>query len=152
METVAACRPIPRRTASTALPSAGDRVRKLLRHQDGIDDVDDTVVADDVRGNDGRAIHVNLAIGNLDIDRLPIDGGGRRHLHHIGGKVFARNDVIGEDSGKGCFRFRLHKRLDRTRGQFGEGSIGRCQNGERPSALEGFDETCCRYSGNERLE
>ena len=36
--------------------------------------MNDTVVADDVCGNDGRATNVNLAIGNLDIDRLPVDG------------------------------------------------------------------------------
>jgi hypothetical protein len=36
--------------------------------------VNDTVVADDVCGNDGRTTNVNLTIGNLDIDRLPVDG------------------------------------------------------------------------------
>ena len=74
--------------------------------------MNDTVVADDVCGNDGRTTNVDLAIRDLDIDRLPIDGGGRRHLHHIRGKVFARNDVVGEDSREGGFRLWLSRRDD----------------------------------------
>ena len=92
----------------------------LLRQQHAVDHMDDTVVADNVRGHDRCSIDKDFTIREFNLDQLPIDCRRRGHLHHICRKMLSRDDVIGQDSGERAFRFRLHESFDRARWEFRE--------------------------------
>ena len=48
---------------------------ELFGQKDSVDNVDDSVVADDVCGHNRCVTNVNLAVDDLDGHRLTVDGG-----------------------------------------------------------------------------
>ena len=128
--------------------------KHLVGHEDGVDDVNDTVRLEDIGCGDGG--HAAFGVGEHDFS-----------IRHRGCEVFALNgfesgfaaalldhlcellradpagdDVIGEDFDEGVFVLRLDEGVDGAGGEFGEGIVSRGEDGEGTGAVEGVDEAC----------
>ena len=103
------------------------------REDHGVDDVDDSVTADQTGGD-------NLAVDLRHLARLD-----------LGGHEFGRNAVAGENRDELGLVLRQQKRLRRAGGQFGESGVGRRENYERAGAAQGFNEPSGLHVGDKRV-
>ena len=131
----------------------------LVGHQDGVDDVDDTVGLEDIGCGDGGC----AAFGVGEDDVAAGHGGGEvftlnglksgfaaalfDHGCELPGADAASNDMVGKDLDEGIFVFRLDECFDCAGGEFGEGIVSRRKDGEGSRAVERVDQTggfdCC---------
>ena len=121
------------------------------RQDDFVNDVNHAVAGSDVGGRDVghpiAAIGDLQATGRLDLEYATLDGGDRfahryaggRNLggHHVVGQHGGQQGLVGEQRGLGDAQFRQ---------QGGEGVVGRCEDCERPGALQRFHQSG-RYDG-----
>ena len=136
---------------------------RLVGHQDGVDDVDDTVRLVYVGCRDvGRA---TLFVGDLDLAHVEREGkrptlnglcgvGTAALLNHLDEFFrgdFAGDDVVGEDLHKCVVVLGLEEVIDGAGGELGEGVIGGGEDGERAGAFEGVDQARSLDGGNEGL-
>jgi hypothetical protein len=131
---------------------SGFGVEHLAGHEDGVDDVDDTVGLKDVGcGDDGHAAlrvgEHDLAAGHGCCEIFALNGfeGGLAaalldHAFQLLGADFAGDDMVGEDLVEGVFVLGLDERLDCARWELGEGLIGGGEDGEGAGAVEGVDQ------------
>jgi hypothetical protein len=71
----------------------------LTYQDDGIDDVNDAIIGFDVGSNDGCVFDFK-SIGTINFDGGAFNRGNYTHFCKIGLRVFAGDDVEGQDSGK----------------------------------------------------
>jgi len=136
-------------------------VQHLAGHEDCVDYVDDAVRLVDVCcGDDG---HATLGVGQHDLIARHGEGeifalhgfehGFAAALFNHGFELFradsAGDDVIGEDFVEGLFVLRLDERVDCACGKFGEGVVGRSEDGEGAGAVERVDEATCLDGSDE---
>ncbi len=109
------------------------------REQNGVDDVDDAVGGRHVSGCNGRIIdHHRIAI-NGNGDGHPGHRIGGVEIDHVGGRHFARNNVVKQHFGQSV---RIGQQLiQRPFGQGVKGFIGRGKDGEGAFPLQRFDQT-----------
>ena len=87
-------------SATTSLQHDADST--LLRHDDGVNHMNDAVAALDVSLDDLRVAHMHAVLVTHD-EGLAVDRFDMRavlEFEHIGGHDFARNDVVGQDGGQ----------------------------------------------------
>ena len=124
----------------------------LVRHENGVDDVDDTVGLEDICYGDGG--HTALGVSQHDL------AAGRRcdeifslyglecglapalhdHLLEFFCTDLAGDDMVGEDLDEGVFVFRFDEGFDGACGEFCEGVISWSEDGEGAGAVEGVDQ------------
>ena len=122
-----------------------------LRHNHGVEDVDDTVRADDVGLDDLGTVHRHGTVFHDDVEFAALQGLDLAGLH-ISGHHFAGDDVVGENAHELGLVLGLEQHVHGAGGQLGEGRVRRCEDGERTSAAEGFGETGGLDRGDERGE
>src|SRR5688572_18172124 len=91
----------------------------LLRQDDRVDDVDDTVARLDVGLDDVRSIDADATFRGLDRDGLPIDRLRAPQLDDFHGTDGSGDDVVGEDRLEFGLVLRLEKALERACGELG---------------------------------
>ena len=123
--------------------------RRLAGHEDVVDDVDDAVGLEDIRGGDDG--HIALCVGERDLVAhhgdgkiLALDGlesglaaALLNHRGELFGAYAACDDVVGENLVESGLVLRLDESVDGTGGKLGEGVIGRGEDGEGAEAVEG---------------
>ena len=112
--------------------------------------MDDAVAGLDVRSGDGGIVDHDLAVLDLDGDRLAQDGVGRGQLGGVGGHDLAGDDVVEQDVLE--LGRVLEQAFDRAGGQLGEGLVGGGEDGERAGALERVDQAGGLNGGDEGRE
>ena len=130
-------------------------LRSFGRGQEhGVDHVDDAIGGLDVGGDD---------VGIADLDRATVDGdrGGCAldggdiltvELHDLGGGDAASDDVVGENLDELILVLGLQQVFDRAGGQFGEGFVGRSEDGEGARALQRVDQAGGLDGGDQGAE
>ena len=125
---------------------------ELVGHEDGVDDVDDAVRLEYVRGGDGG--HAAFGVGEHDLAAHHGDGevftlhgleGGFTaafldHRFQLFGADAAGYDVVGEDLVEGVLVLRLEEGWDGVGRELGEGVVGGSEDGEGAGAAERVDE------------
>lgn len=122
-----------------------------FRKNDGVDDVDNAVVGDEVGLHDFGVVDRNASIGDFEFHGLTLDGFGF-HRFYIGGHDFAGDNMVGEDCDELLFVFRFEQVFDSAGGQLGEGFVGGSKNREGSFALERFDQAGSFDRCDERFE
>ena len=100
----------------------------------GIDDVDDSVRANQIRGDNLGIVDHHAGRVGLQLQRFTVNGRRFSGLH-ICGHDLGWNDVIGENRNELGFVFWQQKRFHGAGGQLGESGVGRRKNGERVSMV-----------------
>jgi hypothetical protein len=135
--------------------------QQLVGHEDSVDDVDDAVGLEDVRGDDGG--HASLGVSEHDLtaghggsEVLTLNGLERGLAAALLDHVFellradtACYDVIGEDLDESVFVLGLDESLDGAGRKFGEGIICWREDGEWAGAVECVDEAASLDGCNE---
>jgi len=119
----------------------------LVRDQNGINHVNDTVFCGDVRLGDRGVINGDDTIRNLDVEFLAVDGLGHHGLH-VSGHDFGGHNVIGQDAGEFGLVLWLEQVFQSAFGQLGKGCIRRREDGKRAGSFQGFNQS----SGFDRLD
>ena len=103
--------------------------------QDPVDDVNDAVGGQDIRGGDVGATDLDRGASDGELDLVPV---GRVGHHAVGdgvGPHFASNDMVEEDGRKCLILLRRVEVIQIDTG-IGEGLVGRCKHGKRPGLLK----------------
>src|SRR5579864_4681778 len=118
----------------TVFPAAGSKNLprgELLRENYGVDDVDDSVGANDIRlGDVGVVDHDFAALGH-DLHVFAIYGLGLMQFHHVLGHDLSRHHVISQDRHQLVVVLRFQQAIDRAGWQLGECFVGWSEHGER---------------------
>ena len=116
------------------------------RKDDGVDDVDDAIGADDIGFHDLGISDGDAAFGGDggfgSVDRLDFTG------FDVSGHYLAGNHMIGKDGGEFGLVFGLEQAFHGAGGEFRKGSIGRGEHGEGARLRQGGDEV----GGDDRLD
>jgi hypothetical protein len=114
--------------------------------------VNDAVGRLDIGRDDGRAVHVHLAIAQDDVERETVHRrrGGAVGLDDVRGHDLSAQDVIGEDGRE--LVLVGEQRGDRAVRQLRERRISRREDRERARARQRLDETRRLHRRDERLE
>jgi len=127
----------------------------LRGEQDGVNDMNDAVVALDVCAGDGGVVDFHAAAGRVNLERTAFDCRGTHRAGDVGGHDLAGNDMVGQNFGK--LGNVLQKTFDRTGGKLLERVVGRGEDGERTGSFEGIHKSgglnggdeCCERSGGD---
>lgn len=109
------------------------------REEDGVDDMDYAVRAEDVGLHDIRLVDLDLSALDHHMNIRTGDGLGLLDLDHVGGKDSTRNDVVREHLDQEVLV--LRQRSEGGLGDLGEGGVGRSEDGERAVALQNVHES-----------
>ena len=123
----------------------------LLRKQDRVDDVNDTVTRgdiclDDIGGSDRDFTPIHLDRGFLSVHGLGAHG------LDIRSHYFAGDYVVGEDAGELFLVLGFEKALDGSSRQLGEGFVRGCEYSERTFAAQGFRESSRFHGSHQSFE
>ena len=111
----------------------------------GVDDVDDSIVRDDVCDGYLCIIDEDVAFAvEADFHVSPIEGGGGGPIGQIGGEHLGTDDVVEQNVGKAVECEQILCGGIECGGQGDEGVVGRCEDGERTFTGEGF--SCLLYT------
>jgi hypothetical protein len=97
------------------------------------------IAGGDVSLDDLSVVHGDGAVGDPDVERLTVNG-LRLHGRNVCRHHFASQDVVGKDGGQFRLVFGLEEVFHRALWKFGEGCIGRREDGEGTGTLQGLDE------------
>jgi len=130
----------------------GGKPLLLVRHDHGVDDMDDTIGRLDVGFYDFGIVNAD-AVGRIDRYLSALD---RLHHHFLARDVLrhhlSRHNVIGQYRNEPGPVLGLEKAFDCSGWKFSERSVVRREHCERPRALQGIDKASCLDRGDERRE
>ena len=132
-----------------ALCGAWNVVRTVRWGQNRIDHVDNTVACVHICDGYSCVIHHHATI-NSERKRLAVDGVCRHAVSHSGGWNFPTDDVVQQDISQCSLSFRRIKGGE-VDASISERLVGWREDSKRSSALQGFQQFCLDYTGDERV-
>ena len=129
----------------------GGGLRLGGRQEHGVDDVDHAIVGGDVGDGDLGVVDEDAIVvdGHRDVSTVERGGGGA--VGQIGGQHLRTDHVVQQDVGEAVECEQVLGGGIECGGQGDEGVVGRCEDGERTVAGEGFSEPCSANGGFQQV-
>ena len=148
-----------RRAGALAVPWQEERGRLgeggsglLVRDEDGVDDVHDTVGGLVVRGGDLGLVDIDLGVVDDDADLGALDGLDVLERLEVLGLDFAGHDVVGEDGLELLDVLRVEDVGEGLGRDLGKGLVGRREDGERAGTGKGVETSWPAFTAVTRVE
>ena len=109
--------------------------------------MDDAVARAHVSEGDGRVVDHHATVDG-EGERLTVDRVRRHALGHVGGRHVGADHVVEQDVGERGLAFRGVKRGQVNAG-VDEGLVRGCEDRERSSALQGFEQFRLDHTGDQ---
>ena len=132
-----------------AVSGLRDALGRGVGHQDLVNDVNHTVGSRNVGLRDVGVVNHHAAVHG-EGERVAVDGGGFHAIGDVGRRDFARHDVVFENFSERVETFACGE-IRQVDVGIGKGLVGRCEDGERTRALQGFQQTSLNNRRRQRV-